>query len=65
MYGNLLLLLFLLSAAVVALAVARRFRVPGMLAYLVVGMALGPHGLAALQESHEVEAFAEFRRRVP
>ena len=60
MYGNLLLLLFLLSAAVVALAVARRFRVPGMLAYLVVGMALGPHGLAALQESHEVEAFAEF-----
>jgi len=60
MYEKLLLLLLLLSAAVVALAVARRLKVPAMLAYLVVGMALGPHGLRALEESHEVEAIAEF-----
>ncbi len=31
-----------------------------MLAYLVVGGLLGPHGLRALEESNEVEAIAEF-----
>ncbi|MDX9994974.1 MAG: monovalent cation:proton antiporter-2 (CPA2) family protein, partial [Rhodocyclaceae bacterium] len=60
MYGNLFLLFLLLSAAVGMLALARRFRLPAMLAYLVVGIALGPHGLAALENSHEVEAIAEF-----
>jgi CPA2 family monovalent cation:H+ antiporter-2 len=59
-YGNLFLLFLLLSAAVGMLALARRFRLPAMLAYLVVGIALGPHGLAALENSHEVEAIAEF-----
>ncbi len=60
MYQNLLALLLLLSAAVGALAIARRFRLPAMLAYLAVGMLLGPHGLRAMEESHEVEAIAEF-----
>jgi CPA2 family monovalent cation:H+ antiporter-2 len=59
-YGNLFIILLLLTTAVGALAVARRFRLPAMLAYLVVGMLLGPHGLRALEESHEVEAIAEF-----
>jgi len=52
--------MLLLSAAVVALAVARSFRLPAMLAYLVVGGLLGPHGLRALEENTEVEAIAEF-----
>ncbi len=60
MHGNLFLLFLLLTAAVAALAVARRYRTPAMLAYLVVGMVLGPHGLRALEESHEVETIAEF-----
>ncbi|MEW6165377.1 MAG: monovalent cation:proton antiporter-2 (CPA2) family protein [Pseudomonadota bacterium] len=60
MHDNLFILFLLLSAAVGALAVARRYRAPAMLAYLAVGMALGPHGLRALEESHEVEAIAEF-----
>jgi CPA2 family monovalent cation:H+ antiporter-2 len=60
MYQTLLIIFLLLTAVVIALAVARRFRLPAMLAYLVVGIALGPHGLAALEESHEVEAIAEF-----
>lgn len=60
MHGNLFILFLLLTAAVGALAVARRYKAPAMLAYLAVGMALGPHGLRAMEESHEVEAIAEF-----
>jgi CPA2 family monovalent cation:H+ antiporter-2 len=59
-YGNLFILLLLLTSAVAALALTRRFKGPAMLAYLVVGLLLGPHGLAILKESHEVEAIAEF-----
>jgi CPA2 family monovalent cation:H+ antiporter-2 len=60
MHSNLLSILLLLSAAVVAVAVARRFRLPSMLAYLAIGIALGPHGLALLTETAGVEGFAEF-----
>ncbi|GAB1392204.1 monovalent cation:proton antiporter family protein [Rhodocyclaceae bacterium] len=60
MYGKLFIIFLLLTIAVGALAVARRFGLPAMLAYLVVGMLLGPHGLRALEESHEVDAIAEF-----
>jgi CPA2 family monovalent cation:H+ antiporter-2 len=60
MYPQLLSILVLLSAAVVAVAVVRRFRRPSMLAYLAVGMALGPHGLALLAETAGVQGFAEF-----
>ena len=60
MHANLLSLLLLLSAAVGAVALARRFKLPSMLAYLAIGIALGPYGLARLTESAEVESFAEF-----
>jgi CPA2 family monovalent cation:H+ antiporter-2 len=60
MHSNLLSLLLLLSAAVGTVALVRRFRLPSMLAYLAIGMALGPHGLALLKESAEVQGFAEF-----
>ncbi|MDP1612058.1 MAG: cation:proton antiporter [Sulfuritalea sp.] len=60
MNQHLLVILLLLTAAVGAVAVARRYKVPSMLAYLVVGIALGPHGLARLTESAEVTGFAEF-----
>ncbi len=59
-YGNLFILLLLLTAAVAALALTRRFKGPAMLAYLAVGLLLGPYGLAILKESHEVKAIAEF-----
>lgn len=60
MHFNLLALLLLLSAAVLGVAVARRYRVPTMLSYLVIGIAVGPHGLGMLQESEEVKTLAEF-----
>lgn len=59
-HSNLLTLLLLLTAAVAAVSAARRFKVPSMLAYLVIGIALGPHGLALLRESAAVSDFAEF-----
>ena len=60
MHSQLLAILLLLSAAVVTVALARRFRLPSMLAYLSIGIALGPYGLALLAESAEVNSFAEF-----
>ena len=60
MHSHLLTLLLLLTAAVGAVAAARRFKLPSMLAYLAIGISLGPHGLALLTESAEVEGFAEF-----
>ena len=60
MHSNLLTILLLLTAAVGGVAVARRFKLPSMLAYLMIGIALGPHGLARLAGSAEVDSFAEF-----
>jgi CPA2 family monovalent cation:H+ antiporter-2 len=60
MHSNLLSILLLLTAAVGAVSIARRFKLPSMLAYLTIGIALGPHGLALLAESEEVQGFAEF-----
>ncbi len=60
MHDNLLVLLLLLTAAVAAVALAHRFRLPTILAYLAVGIALGPHGTAVLANSEQVSGFAEF-----
>jgi monovalent cation:H+ antiporter-2, CPA2 family len=60
MHSQLLSLLLLLTAAVGAVAVARRFNLPSMLGYLAIGMVLGPHGAQLIGESDEVESFAEF-----
>ena len=60
MHGTLQSLLLLLGATVLAVALARHFRWPSMLAYLAVGIAVGPHGAAFFAESEQVSAFAEF-----
>ncbi|MQY50616.1 potassium transporter [Rhodocyclus tenuis] len=53
-------LLVLLASAVAALALARVLRLPSMLAYLSVGIALGPHGAAYFAENEQVSSVAEF-----
>ena len=58
--NTILIVLILLSAALVVVFLARKFRLPSLLAYLVIGIALGPHGLKLMAESHEVETLAEF-----
>jgi monovalent cation:H+ antiporter-2, CPA2 family len=60
MHSALLSLLLLLSATVATVLLARRLRVPSILAYLAVGIALGPYGAKVLAEDHSVETFAEF-----
>lgn len=60
MYQHLLVWLLLLTAAVATVSLARRFKIPTMLAYLTLGGLLGPHGVRLLAESREVETFAEF-----
>jgi CPA2 family monovalent cation:H+ antiporter-2 len=60
MHSFLLDVLLLLTAAVAAVAVVRHFRIPAVLAYLAIGIALGPHGGHVLAENEQVGAFAEF-----
>ncbi|MFC5301660.1 cation:proton antiporter [Azospira restricta] len=60
MHSSLLSLLLLLSVAVVAVFLTRRFRLPSILAYLAIGIALGPHGARVLAEDASVSTFAEF-----
>lgn len=59
MHSNLLVILILLSCSVLTVLLARRFRLPSLLAYLVIGIVLGPHGLQLLAENHEVDMLAE------
>lgn len=59
-HGKLFELFLVLTTAVIALALTRRFKGPAMLAYLAVGLLLGPHGLHAIEEDRQVEAIAEF-----
>ncbi|MGE5490949.1 MAG: cation:proton antiporter, partial [Actinomycetota bacterium] len=60
MSGPLQSLVLLLVAAVLAVAVARQLRLPPMLAYLAVGIAVGPHGLGYLAETENTSHIAEF-----
>jgi len=54
------LILILLGAAVVAVVLCRLVRLPPILGYLVVGLAVGPHALALVPESADVRDLAEF-----
>ena len=53
-------ILVLMTAVIVAVAVTRVLRLPSLLAYLSVGVALGPHGLAVFAEGPVVNHLAEF-----
>ena len=60
MSRTLLLILLLLAAAVIALIVCRRARLPPILGYLGVGIAVGPHALGWVPDSADVRGLAEF-----
>jgi CPA2 family monovalent cation:H+ antiporter-2 len=53
-------ILLLLTAAVITVGLARALRLPPLLAYLVAGIAVGPHGLQWLPHTKERAAFADF-----
>ncbi|HEX4050953.1 MAG TPA: cation:proton antiporter [Steroidobacteraceae bacterium] len=52
-------LLLLLLATVPVLALARRLRLPAILGYLIVGIAVGPHALGVLHGGTEERALGE------
>ncbi|MBL8509524.1 MAG: cation:proton antiporter, partial [Chitinimonas sp.] len=52
--------LLLLAAAVAVVTLCRRFQLPAMLGYLLVGIAIGPHALGLIGSSTEVAELAEF-----
>lgn len=53
-------ILILLAAAVIAVAVFRRFKLPPILGYLFVGMLVGPHGLQWIPDTQDTRFLAEF-----
>ena len=52
--------LVLLGSAVAVVALFRVFKLPSLLAYLFVGVSIGPHGFALLPDSGQTHALAEF-----
>jgi CPA2 family monovalent cation:H+ antiporter-2 len=58
--STLSLVLLLLGASVLAVVVFRRFNLPPVLGYLLVGSLIGPHALNLMQEVHRAEYLAEF-----
>ena len=60
MFETLPLILILLISSVLGVALFRAFRLPAMLAYFLVGIALGPHTFGLLPDSEANREFAEF-----
>lgn len=54
------LILILLGAAVLVVVVCRLVRLPPILGYLVVGIAVGPHGLGWVEDNAETRYLGEF-----
>ncbi len=54
------LILLLLGASVFAVVFFRRFNLPPVLGYLLVGSIIGPHALNLLHDVHRAEYLAEF-----
>ncbi|MDP2879847.1 MAG: monovalent cation:proton antiporter-2 (CPA2) family protein [Sulfuricella sp.] len=60
MHNTLQFVLILLAAAVLVVALFRSLRLPPLLAYLLVGIVIGPHALGWVPESGETTYLAEF-----
>jgi K+:H+ antiporter len=60
MSQTLQLILVLLGAAVVVVVICRLLRLPPILGYLLVGLAVGPHAMAWVPDNADVRDLAEF-----
>ncbi|KAB2845357.1 MAG: potassium transporter [Burkholderiales bacterium] len=54
------IILVLLAAAVLVVVLCRQFQLPPVLGYLLVGVAVGPHALAWVPDTHQTRYLAEF-----
>jgi CPA2 family monovalent cation:H+ antiporter-2 len=59
-YSSLRSILILLAVAVFVVAALRRLHLPAILAYLVTGFLVGPHGLGWIADSSDTRELAEF-----
>jgi len=60
MSQTLQLILLLLAATVVVIIVCRLIRLPPILGYVVVGIAVGPHAIGIVPDNADVRGLAEF-----
>lgn len=58
--GALDAIIILLAGSVITVAVFRRLRLPSILAYLLVGVTIGPHGLSWIPHTEDIHFLAEF-----
>ena len=58
-------ILILLAGSLLVLSLVRRFKLPPILGYLLVGMVLGPHALGLVPSDAAVQRARRDRRRVP
>ena len=52
-------ILILLAGSLLVLSLVRRFKLPPILGYLVVGMLLGPHALGLVSDDDAIRTLAE------
>ena len=62
MTHTLQLILLLLAASVVAVVLCRLVRLPPILGYLAIGIAVGPHALGWVPDDANVQAMYVLRR---
>ena len=60
MENSLHAVLIFLTAAVLVVILCRQFKLPAMPGYLLVGLLIGPHGLALIADNDDTRALAEF-----
>ncbi|HVE50445.1 MAG TPA: monovalent cation:proton antiporter-2 (CPA2) family protein [Casimicrobiaceae bacterium] len=60
MHSTLATILVFLGASVVVVVVCRQFRLPPVLGYLIVGLAVGPHALGWVEDAPATRYLAEF-----
>jgi CPA2 family monovalent cation:H+ antiporter-2 len=58
-HDNLSQILILLAGSLLVLSLVRRFKLPPILGYLVVGMLLGPHALGLVSDDDAIRTLAE------
>ncbi len=60
MQNSLHTVLIFLAAAVLVVILFRQLKLPAMLGYLLVGLLIGPHGLALIADNNDTLTLAEF-----